>query len=91
MNWQLEQKKLAQRTRRTPSQSVLYQICFNLSQELENNFEEKYQAQYVYYRKSITEALDKYLNCGILKHGCARAVCENCEHEELICGELVEP
>jgi len=35
-------------------------------------------------RREVLGALDAYLNCGILLHGCARAVCEKCHHSELI-------
>lgn len=35
-------------------------------------------------RDEVLDALDKYLSCGILLHGCARAVCEVCHHSELI-------
>jgi hypothetical protein len=33
---------------------------------------------------NVLESFDAYLNCGILRHGCARAVCEECNHSELI-------
>jgi len=32
----------------------------------------------------VLKALDKYLNCGILAHGCAKAHCPKCNHSELI-------
>ena len=32
----------------------------------------------------MLKALDKYLSCGILAHGCARALCLHCNHSELI-------
>jgi hypothetical protein len=43
-------------------------------------FEHKYGAL----RAVVLKAFDDYLNCGILFHGCARAVCSDCGHSELI-------
>lgn len=32
----------------------------------------------------VIKALDDFLSCGILRHGCALACCESCTHSELI-------
>ena len=42
--------------------------------------------QYGALRDEVLESLDKFLECGILKHGCGRAHCTNpaCNHSELI-------
>jgi hypothetical protein len=35
-------------------------------------------------RREVLDAFDRYLSCGILAHGCARARCERCKHSTLI-------
>ncbi len=34
--------------------------------------------------RAAFDAFDRYLSCGILSHGCARARCEKCNHSQLI-------
>jgi hypothetical protein len=47
-------------------------------------WEERFQPEYGCLRNEVLKALDAYLNCGILAHGCARASCEKCSHSILI-------
>lgn len=53
-------------------------------QELEWTWEDRFQPEYGCLRDEVLKALDAYLNCGILAHGCARASCEKCNHSILI-------
>ena len=81
--WRAEREKL-QRTRRCPEASVLYGLVYHYRNELQWRWEDLFQWQYGALRAEVLKSLDKYLNCGILVHGCARAVCEACGHSELI-------
>ncbi len=82
--WTNHRAKLFEYGRREPEKSELYQIVYNHREDFESRYEELFQEQYGFLRKNVLESFDAYLNCGILKHGCARAVCEECNHSELI-------
>ena len=82
--WQLAERQLQRYSRREASDSVLYRIVYALRDELEWQWELHYQQGYGVLRDIVREALDAYLNCGVLAHGCARASCESCGHSELI-------
>lgn len=49
-------------------------------------WDEVFQPTYGVLRDEVRDALLRYLECGILAHGCARAECQNleCKHSELI-------
>ena len=82
--WTNHRAKLFEYSRREPEKSELYQIIYNHREDFESRYDELFQEQYGFLRKNVIESFDAYLNCGILKHGCARAVCEECNHSELI-------
>ena len=88
---QQKPKALTSRSSRAPTASVLYQAVFEYSQEFEYSYEERYQQEYGCLRQIVKESFGSYLNCGVVRHGCARVVCTECEHTELTCGEPVEP
>ena len=52
--------------------------------ELPWQWESRYQPEYGCLRDEVLNALDAYLDCGLLLHGCARARCERCNHSRLI-------
>ena len=82
--WELSRSRELALTRRSPTESVLYRVLYHLREDLEGQWDDRYAATHGILRKEILAALDDYLNCGILIHGCARAVCEKCHHSELI-------
>lgn len=82
--WTNHRAKLFEYSRREPEKSELYHIIYNHREDFESRYDELFQEQYGFLRKNVLESFDAYLNCGILKHGCARAVCEECNHSELI-------
>lgn len=47
-------------------------------------WEERFQSEYGCLRDEVLAALDAYLDCGLLAHGCARACCTKCQHSRLI-------
>ena len=81
--WNSNRQSL-QRSRRCPETNVLYRLVYHYREELQWRWEELFQTQYGALRDEVLKSLDKYLDCGILVQGCARAVCEKCGHSELI-------
>lgn len=82
--WERHSSRLYEYSRREPEKSALYQILYNYRDEFEQRYEELFEEWYGFLRGNVLDSFDAYLNCGILKHGCARAVCEECNHSELI-------
>jgi hypothetical protein len=82
--WERHSSRLYEYSRREPQKSALYQILYNYREEFEQRYEELFEERYGFLRGNVLESFDAYLNCGILRHGCARAVCEECNHSELI-------
>jgi hypothetical protein len=81
-----EQRKTEQRSysRRTPEKSPLYRLISSGASDLERSWGEIFQPTYGVLRDEVRDGFAAYLECGILAHGCAKAVCENCQHSELI-------
>ena len=82
--WERNRDKLYHYKRREPTDSPLYRILYHHREEFEYRYEELFQQQYGFLGKEVLEAFDAYLNCGVLRHGCVRAVCEHCDHSTLI-------
>jgi len=70
--------------RRDPTQQVLYRVVYHYRQALEDCWSERFEHTYGCLRDEVKASFDDFLDCGILLHGCARAVCEECNHSELI-------
>jgi len=70
--------------RRQPERSELYGIVYNLADELELVWESRYRSIYGCFRDEVKDSFSKYLDCGVLAHGCARLNCINCNHSELL-------
>ncbi len=83
-SWERDKKKLRAYSRRRPENTDLYRIIYNFRDELERCWELQFQHQYGALRNEVPKALDRYLDCGILVHGCARVHCPECNHSELI-------
>jgi len=81
---QSKQRKLQRYIRRQPEQSVLYRVVYHYRDELERRWDDVFLERYGSLRREVLDALDRYLSCGILAHGCARARCEQCHHSQLI-------
>ena len=76
--------KLQHYRRRTPEASPLYQIGYHSRDDLQFQWEARFQHQYGCLRDEVLKTLDEYLNCGILAHGAARVYCDCCKHSVLI-------
>jgi len=82
--WEKAKEKLQHYRRRTPEASVLYQIVYHSREDLQFQWESRFQHQYGCLRDEVIKTLDEYLNCGILAHGAARVYCDGCKHALLI-------
>ena len=77
-------KRASQVFSATPEQGVLYRIIYHYREKFEHSWDELFRERYGVLRAEVLEAFDKYLNCGILRHGCAVVCCEECNHSQLI-------
>ena len=82
--WEKAKEKLQHYRRRTPEASVLYQIVYHSREDLQFQWEERFQHQYGCLRDEVLKTFDEYLNCGVLAHGAARVYCDGCKHSLLI-------
>jgi len=71
-------RKLRGYIRRRPEETVLYRAVYHHRDELERQWDELFYERYGSLRREVLDALDRYLSCGILAHGCARAHCDKC-------------
>ena len=84
--WEREVGKHRQYGRREAIRTPVYQIVSVGRDKLVQSWELLFQPHYGVLRNEVVESFDKFLECGILKHGCGRAHCTNpaCGHTELI-------
>jgi len=82
--WAKNRDKLYHYNRREPENSALYRLIYHYREEFEYRYDALFSESYGFLRKEVLAALDAYLDCGVLRHGCARAVCESCQHSVLI-------
>lgn len=69
---------------RSPEQTALYRLVYYFREEFEQKWDELFAERFGALRAEVLEAFDRYLNCGILRYGCVRACCEQCNHSVLI-------
>ena len=82
--WEKAKERLQHYRRRSPEASPLYQIVYHSRDDLQFQWEARFQHQYGCLRDEVLKTLDEYLNCGILAHGAARVYCDGCKHSLLI-------
>jgi hypothetical protein len=75
--WEKAKDKLQHYRRRSPEASPLYQIVYHSRDDLQFQWEARFQHQYGCLRDEVLKTLDEYLNCGILAHGAARVYCND--------------
>lgn len=85
-SWRTAREPVVRYAARRPEETTLYRLVFHYRQQLEYSWEELFSERYGILRDEVLRAFDRYLDCGILKHGCALACCENehCNHSMLI-------
>ena len=72
-SWQSSRERIGEYTPRSPWDDPLYQLIYEYREELEYKWDELFLEKYGPLRPEVVEAFDRFLNCGILRHGCARA------------------
>ena len=77
-------QRARQISRSIPWRASLDQLISVCREEFEYRWDDLVGAEYGPLRHEVLEAFDRYLNCGILRHGCARARCGKCSHSTLI-------
>ena len=82
--WQSSRQHTSTYIARRPWDSPLYRLIYHYRDELEYRWSELFEEKYGFLRREVLDAFDRYLNCGILRHGAARARCERCNHSTLI-------
>jgi hypothetical protein len=82
--WEKAKEKLLHYRRRSPETSPLYQIVYHSRDDLQFQWESRFQHQYGCLRDEVLKTFDEYLNCGVLAHGVARVYCDGCKHSLLI-------
>jgi len=82
--WQSSRERLGKYHPRHPSESELYRLVHHYHEELVVRWDELFFERYGVLRDEVPEAFERYLSCGVLRHGCARARCETCNHSILI-------
>ena len=85
-SWQSRAQKIKRYSARRPEESALYRLVYYHREQLEYSWDEQFSERYGVLRDEVLNSFDRYLNCGILRHGCALACCENeqCAHSMLI-------
>lgn len=68
-------------TKRHPEKSDLYKIAYRYFEAYERCYEKRYESEYGYFRPIIRSTVWKYLDCGIMEHGFARARCPGCGYD----------
>jgi hypothetical protein len=84
--WEKAKAKLQHYRRRSPEAAPLYQIVYHSRDDLQFQWEARFQHQYGCLRDEVLKTLDEYLTlsrrrlaeggCGILAHGAARVYCD---------------
>ncbi len=69
---------------RNPELSPLWKLLNNHYDSFEQDYEEKFERKYGFFRPVVREVVREYLSCGDLKDGFARVRCPDCKHEYLL-------
>ena len=83
-SWEKARSEVKHYRRREPEKTALYGIVSQYRDYLPMVWQDRFQSTYGALRNEVLEALDSYLNCGLLCHGAARAYCDTCKHSILI-------
>ena len=82
--WKLSRRRQIEYGRRRPEETALYRLVYNYRDAFERSWEELFEHEYGALRREVLESFDKYLDCGILLHGAARAECPRCKRSILV-------
>ena len=84
--WERQKNELRAYARRIPESTPLYQVVSAGRDKLERYWEILFERDYGALRFEVLQALDQFLECGVLVHGCAKIECTNpkCTHREAL-------
>jgi hypothetical protein len=63
---------------RNPELSPFYKLVSDYFDEFENVYPQRYEMRFGFWRPVMRKAIDKFLECGDLRHGFARVRCPQC-------------
>ena len=69
---------------RNPESSPLWKLLSEHFSSFVNNYKEKFDKKYGYFREVVNHVVEEYISCGDLKQGFARIKCPDCKHEYLL-------
>jgi hypothetical protein len=69
---------------RRPENSAYYQCVEDHFEDFEQVYEERFERAYGFYRPYLRSVIYRYLDCGVLRNGFARARCGEYGHEYLL-------
>ena len=69
---------------RTPQATDYFRCIQDHCEDLEMVWDDRYAAQYGFWRPYVLEVMLRYLECGDLHCGFARVVCKECNYEYLL-------
>ena len=76
-SWQSAREHTTEYVSRNPCDSALYRIIYHYGAEFEYSYEELFEERYGFLRREVVDGFARFLNCGVLRYGAARARCEN--------------
>jgi ribosomal protein S27E len=69
---------------RHPEHTVFYRVFFHYFEQFLQEYENRFEKEYGYFRPVIQEVVEKYLDCGNPMSGFARIRCPDCGEERLL-------
>ena len=69
---------------RHPERTPFYQCLEDYWDEFQESYPYFYEAEYGPWRPVLEKTVQRFLECGLLRHGFARLKCEGCPHQALL-------
>jgi len=69
---------------RHPERTPFYQCLEDYWDEFQESCPYFYEAEYGPWHPVLEKTVDRFLECGLLRHGFARLKCEGCPHQALL-------
>ena len=69
---------------RHPERTVLYRVLFQYFDRFVTEYEHRFEKEYGFFRPTIKEVVERYLDCGNPRCGFARIRCPDCGEEHLL-------
>ena len=69
---------------RHPERTPFYQCLQDYWDEFKQGYPYFYEAEYGPWRPVVEKTVDRFLECGLLRHGFARLKCGRCSHQALL-------